>query len=165
MSNQLRKIRRREKKQWSYEQYQRAKLARHKNAQIEKARIEFTETYKRIVPNIIPSWQSKLALLFPPRWWNNTICFILRIISPKENREILLQLDARWKKSFFRMLRFWIASMIYNVTILSSLKFRSFINEFGIKLKIDTVHKENAEFIRYRIFRFGNCYHEEEVKL
>lgn len=165
MSNQLRKFKRKQQKQWSYEQYQKSKLARHKNAKIEQARKEFTETYHRTVPNIIPDWQTKFALWFPPLWWNNTICYVLRIISPKENREVLLQLNNRWKKSFFRMLRFWIASTFYTITILSMLKLRTFVYEFGIRVKIDTTHLDKKEFIRFRILRFSKCFHEEEVEL
>lgn len=165
MSNQLRKFRRQEQKKWSYEQYQKAKLARHKNARIEQARKNFTETYQRTIPNIIPDWQTKFALWFPPCWWNNTVCYMLRIISPKENREVLLQLNNRWKKSFFRMLRFWVANMLYTITILSMLRLRAFVYELGIKIKIDTIHNDNKEYIRFRIFRFSKCFHEEEVLL
>lgn len=165
MSNYLRKFRRKEQKQWSYEQYKRERLARQKNIQIEKARKEFIDIYQRIVPNIIPEWQTKLALCFPPLWYNNTVCYILRIISPKKNREILLQLDKRWRRSFFRMFRFWLANTIYTITIRSMLKLRTFINEFGITSKIDTIHKEDKEFIRYKIFRFTKCFHEEMIPL
>lgn len=165
MSNQLRKFRRKEQKQWSYELYKKERFVRQKNARIEKARQEFTEIYHRVVPNIIPNWQSKLALLIPPRWYNNTICYILRIISSKENREVLLQLDKRWKKSFFRMFRFWLANTLYTITIRSMLKLRTWVNEFGITTKVDTIHKDDKEFIRFRICRFGSCYHEEEMEL
>ena len=163
MSNYLRKFKRKEQKQWSYEQYRKSRLAAQKNTAIEKARKEFTDTYQKFVPSIIPKWQTKLALLIPPMWYNNTICFILRIISSKENREILLQLETRWKKSFFRMFRFWFANLLYTIFIRSMLKLRSVINEFGIKVKIDTLHDNNKELLRFRILRFGKCYHEEEV--
>ncbi len=165
MSNQLRKFRRKEQKEWSYEQYKKGKYARQKNARIEEARKIFSDTYRKIVPSLIPTRQTKLALLFPPRWYNDFICYFLRIISPHENREILLQLDLRWRKSFFRMLRFWIANTIYTITIMSMLKLRTYINEFGIKLKIDTIHKDKKEYIRFRIFRFSKCFHEEEREL
>lgn len=165
MSNATRQLKRKLQRKWTYEQYSKTRLARQKNGRIEQARKDFTDTYQRVVPNIIPEWQTKIALLFPPLWWNNIVCCLLRIISPAENREKLLQLDRRWKKSFFRMLRFWIANSIYTLTILSMVKFRSFINEFGIKLKIDTTHKGNKEFIRFRIFRFFKCFHEEEKEL
>ena len=165
MSNYLRKFRRKDQKQWSYEQYKKQRLARQKNARIEKARQGFTDIYKRVVPNIIPDWQTRLALLFPPRWYNNTICYLLRILSSKENREILLQLDKRWKKSFFRMFRFWLANTIYSITIRSMLAFRTFVHEFGIRTKIDTQHKDGKEYLRFRIFRFSKCFHEEEMEL
>lgn len=165
MSNQLRKFRRKEQKKWSYEQYKKGKLAEQKNGHIRQARDDFTNTYNRIVPSIIPDWQTKIALMFPPLWWNNTVCFLLRIISPPENREILLQYDMRWKRCFFRMFRFWLANTLYSITIRSLLKIRTLIHEFGIKVKIDTQHKDNKEYMRFRILRFSKCYHEEEVLL
>lgn len=165
MSNATRQFRRKHQRHWSYEQYSKVRLARQKNERIEQAKKSFTDTYRKIVPNIIPTWQTKIALLVPPLWWNNTVCFFLRIISPAENREKLLQLNNRWKKSFFRMFRFWIANTLYTITILSMIKLRSFINEFGIKLRIDTIHNEGKEFIRFRIYRFSKCFHEEEKEL
>lgn len=165
MSNQLRKIKRKQQKQWSYDQYKKSRLAQQKNARILKASKDFNDTYQRTVPNIIPEWQTKIALIFPPKWWNSIICFFLRIISSHENREMLLQLEMRWRKSFFRMFRFWLANLIYTITIRSMLKLRTYINEFGIKLKIDTTHHDNKEYLRYRIFRFGKCFHEEEVEI
>lgn len=165
LSSATRQFKRKQQRQWSYEQYSKTILARHKNGRIEQAKIKFTDTYRKVVPNIIPDWQTKIALLFPPLWWNNTICYLLRIISPAENREILLQLDVRGKKSFIRVLRFWTANTIYTITILSMIKLRSYINEFGIKLKIDTTHKDGKEFIRFRILRFSKCIHEEEEEL
>lgn len=165
MSNQLRKFRRKEQKEWSYEQYKKGKYAQQKNARIKEAQKDFIESYKKLLPHIIPTWQTKIALLFPPRWYNDFICYFLRIISSQENREMLLQLDMRWRKSFLRMFRFWLANLIYTVTIMSMLKFRTHINEFGIKLKIDTVHKDKKEYIRFRIFRFSKCFHEEEREL
>jgi hypothetical protein len=87
------------------------------------------------------------------------------MISPAENREKLLQLNERGEKSFLRIVRFWVANMLYTITILSMIKLRTFINEFGITLKIDTTHKENKEFIRFRIFRFSKCFHEEETEI
>lgn len=165
MSSTTRQFRRKQQKQWSYDQYKKTRLVQQKNRRIEQARDNFIDTYRKIVPTIIPDWQTKIALLFPPLWYNNTICFLLRIISPAENREKLLQFERRWKKSFFRMLRFWIANTIYTITILSMIKFRSYINEFGIRLKIDTIHKEEKEFIRFRILRFSKCHHEEEKEL
>jgi len=165
LSGTARQFRRKQQGQWSYEQYSKTRLARQKNVRIEQAKKKFTDTYHRVVPHIIPDWQTRFALSFPPLWWNNTVCYLLRIISPAENREKLLQLNKRGKKSFFRMFRFWLANMIYTITILSMVKMRPFINEFGIRLKIDTTHKEDKEFIRFRIFRFSKCFHEEETEL
>lgn len=165
MGSLTRKMKRKQQREWSYKKYESTRLARQKNARIESAKKEFIQTYKKIIPNIIPDWQVKLALLFPPLWYNNTICFLLRIISPKENREILLQLSNRGKKSFFRMFRFWIANTIYTATILSMLAFRTIVCEFGIKTKIDTTHNNGKEYLRFRILRFSKCFHEEEVEL
>lgn len=165
MSSITRQIRRKQQKAWSYEVYQKTKLARQKNSRIESARKDFVETYRKLVPSYIPNWQTKVALLFPPLWWNNAVCFLLRIISPADNREKLLQLNNRWRRSFFRMFRFWLANTLYTITIVSMIKFRSIINEFGIRLKIDTIHKGDKEFIRFRIFRFLKCFHEEDREL
>ena len=165
LSSQTRQFRRKQQRQWSYEQYAKSRTVQQKNSRIEQAKTSFTSTYRRVIPNIIPAWQTNIALLFPPKWWNNVVCYLLRVISPAENREKLLQLNMRGKRSFFRMFRFWTANMIYTITILSMIKLRSYINEFGITLKIDTTHKENKEFIRFRIFRFLKCFHEEEMEL
>lgn len=164
-SSATRQFRRKQQRQWSYEQYSKTRLAQQKNGRIEQAKNSFTNTYRRVVPNIIPTWQTKIALLIPPLWWNNTVCYLLRIISPAENREKLLQLNKRGKRDFFRMFRFWVANTLYTITILSMIKLRSYINEFGITLKVDTIHKEDKEFIRFRIFRFSRCFHEEEIEL